>query len=130
MRLDGSSYQIINKVYPNCIAVKGEWIYYVTGLLVRSLYKVRTDGTGCTKIGACSACRMTIYKHWIFYVDYSTRKLCKMQIDGTNKCTVLNIKVGYIKIVDEWLYFWNEDTKSYYRMKPGGTALECLNNRL
>ena len=113
-------------------ALQGDWIYYTDFL---ALYKIKTDGTGKTKLSDGSAFFINVVGDWIYYYSDSTDGgTYKIKTDGTGK-TKLEIEspgysVSYINVVGDWIYFTSFDGEAskIYKVKTDGTAKTMINN--
>lgn len=106
-------------------AINGDWIYYTTGLFEKSeLYKIRTDGTGKTKISDDYAEEINVLGDWIYYANLTDNyRVYKIKTDGTGKTKVISDKTGDINIIGDWIYYANDDDNlRLYKIKTDGTG--------
>ena len=122
------------------VAQQGDWIYYTNsdGSNNYSLNKVRTDGTGKTKINDDLAVYINVVGDWIYYTnnDGSNKgslkgSLNKIRTDGTGK-TKINDDLAdvYINVVGDWIYCLNNSDDSLYKMHTDGTGKTKINDDL
>ena len=71
--------------------VVDDWIYYVNEDEENSLYKIKVDGTGRTRLNNSDSTIIDIYGDWLYYHNNSDNsKVYKVRIDGTEDSKVLN----------------------------------------
>lgn len=91
------------------IAIQDEWIYYYIADNIKdrnnkasSLYKVRADGSGKTKLLDQYCSCINVVGDWIFYLDKDYQSF-KIRTNGTGNTKIENTEVG--TIVGDWTYF-------------------------
>ncbi|MCA1075897.1 DUF5050 domain-containing protein [Clostridium bowmanii] len=121
------------------INVFGEWIYYEDVIstvdgeddvkITEGIYKLKTDGTGKTKICSDNAREMMVIGDWIYYCNYTDKgNLYKIKVDGTNRTKIANDKCFRINFSGNYIYYLKYDdvgqsmmTINLYRIKFDGT---------
>ncbi|MCE5223257.1 DUF5050 domain-containing protein [bacterium] len=122
-----------NIVNSGIVAQQGEWVYYSNFNDDRKLYKIRTDGTGRTKLNEDNSYYINVVGEWIYYHNNSDEaNLYKIRTDGTGR-TKLNedMNSNYINVVGEWIYYTfsiSGNTQSIYKIRTDGTGRTKLND--
>ncbi|MCI3918823.1 DUF5050 domain-containing protein [Paenibacillus sp. TRM 82003] len=85
IRRDGTGQEAVaSNVGP--FNVQGDWIYYLDIYDNRSLYKMRTDGTGRVKLTGDAADNILLAGNWIFYQNGDDgSRMYTMSLDGGSK---------------------------------------------
>lgn len=65
--------------------IYGGWIYYTNASDGNKLYKIKTDGTGKSKVSDDSAFHINIVGSWIFYQTYGAKEIYVIKNDGSIK---------------------------------------------
>lgn len=87
------------------IFISGEWIYLInvvplricgdmTESRERNIYKIKTDGTGKTKLNSDNSDNLTFYKDMIYYTVPYYGKLSEFDIDSQNQSGNYLYKIG------------------------------------
>jgi len=118
-----------NIVSGGIVAQQGEWIYYCTYSDGRKLYKIRTDGTGRTKLNEDKSFFINVVGDWIYYCNSSDDdKLYKIRTDGTRKTKLNEDRSWSINVVGEWIYYQNSfDGDKLYKIRTDGTDCQEFN---
>ncbi|MGV8981583.1 DUF5050 domain-containing protein [Clostridium sp.] len=123
------------------INVFGEWIYYenvantidILGdsevKITEGIYKLKTDGTGKTKICSDDAREMMVVGDWIYYCNYTDKgNLYKIKVDGTNRTKIADDKCYRINFSENYIYYLKVEeagdpiiNNNLYRIKFDGT---------
>lgn len=104
------SYKIASSIYPQCINIVDDWIYY-SNKREGGIYKIKTDGTGKSKITEDKTESMNVVGEWIFYRndsegDYkSNGRLYKIKTDGSEKIKVIDEMTSNISVVNNKIYY-------------------------
>jgi len=118
--------------------LKDGWIYYRNSGDGNKLYKVKTDGTGKTKISDDSPIFINVVSDWIYYSnDNDDGKIYKIRTDGTERTKLNNESSGNILVKDGWIYYSEViGPREYaatlyncwdiYRMKCDGTSISTI----
>jgi hypothetical protein len=97
------------RVVPDAMAkmyVSGDWIYYIKIFDERTLYRVRTDGTGSQKLADDKwADSITVVDDWVYY--HASGGLYRVRIDGTGRQTLDDGSIYDPRVVDGWIYYYN-----------------------
>ena len=122
------------------INVFGEWIYYENVLytmdydhdceveITEGIYKLKTDGTGKTKICSDDAREIMVVGDWIYYCNYTDKgNLYKIKVDGTNRTKIADDKCYRINFSGKYIYYLKVNDvgqpimNKLYRIKLDGT---------
>ncbi|MBU3191368.1 cell wall-binding repeat-containing protein [Clostridium bowmanii] len=141
IRLDKDSNSIIRgnsaRITKSNINIIGEWIYYESVanwmdvaaeyevVITEGIYKLKTDGTGKTKICSDDAREMMVMGDWIYYCNYSdSGKLYKIKVDGSSRTKIVDDACNRINISGNYIYYfknketsWTNFTTNLYRIK-------------
>lgn len=147
IKTDGSEQRpIIDGSIRSILFVKDNYIYYsnidakATGTQPDdycSIYKVKFDGSGRSKIITDNVMQSIIDGDWIYYTNVSDNyNLYKSKIDGSSKTKILNMPVGTFNISNGYIYAIyfsgnqniNNDIQNIYRLKTDGSNLKRLTN--
>jgi len=106
------------KITKSNINVFGEWIYYESVAnwmdvgadyevaITEGIYKLKTDGTGKTKICSDDAREMMVMGEWIYYSNYSDKNsLYKIKVDGTSRTKIADDSSKIINISGNYIYY-------------------------
>ena len=75
-----------NLVNGGAAALQGDWIYYNQYNLDPGLYKIKTDGTGKTKLSNDPGRSINVVGDWIYYSNQNDEfKIYKIKTDGTGE---------------------------------------------
>jgi hypothetical protein len=145
IRTDGTER---TKLTDNCadMTLSGDWIYYTNYVPVTNpnvftpksseqgnLYKIRTDGTGKTKLNSDDCRSINVAGDWIYYANYDDGsnvylKLYKIRTDGTGRTKVSDDSFGNfaygINVSGDWIYYHNGSTHpgTLCKIKTDGTG--------
>jgi len=113
--------------------IQGDWIYFSNFADWKRLYKMKTDGSGLTKLSdEPFVFGINAVGDWLYYysLSYDDRRIRKMKIDGTEEIVLGEDKVRGLAVRGDWIYYVNLSDKvkhgSYehgtlYKMKTDGT---------
>jgi len=122
-------------------AIQGDWIYYVNDTDGGSIYKIRTDGSGRTKLNDDNSRNLNVVGDWIYYSnkegegypravmlnpDYNYH-LYKIRTDGSGRTRLNNDLTMNPIVSDGWIYYSNRDredefySSSLYKIRTDGT---------
>jgi hypothetical protein len=107
----------------------GDWIYYACwneSIHYWELKKIKTDGTGKTKLANVNGYSINIVDGWIYGGDGPD--LYKMRTDGTGKKVLDSDGSLHISVVDGWIYYFNDDYyhSNLYKIRTDGTGKKKL----
>jgi uncharacterized protein YchJ len=159
---DGLAEEIIN---PNLVgntagnisnlglaAGQDDWIYYVNDTDGYSIYKIRTDGSGRTKLNDDNSRYINVVGQWIYYVSYEGQgfiepsndypmpvsgipdnsrsyNIYRMRIDGSNREKLNSDNSRFLKVIEDWIYYNNQsDGGSLCRIRTDGSDRSKLNS--
>jgi hypothetical protein len=104
------------------------WIYYSNASDNGRLYRVRTDGTGRTKIGNISGTIVGHVEGRLYYIGSDYYGLYMVHTDGSRKQELTADSVHDAILHDGWIYYANgSDGLSVCRVKQDGSSREKLN---
>lgn len=124
------------------IQVLGDWVYYginskVVGSMDKEgddhtkLYKIKTDGTGKTKISDDYIGFVNISGDCIYYSNMSDNLfLYKMKIDGTGKTKLNNQYSVEINVAGDWIYYMERSAEVFklYKLRQDGSERTEIKN--
>lgn len=105
-------------------AIQGDWIYYTDTLEMSGLFKIRTDGSGKTKITDDIVAGINVLGDWIYYANITDDgTLYKIKMDGTARTKLNSDWASEENIVGDWIYYTNvDDNVTLYKIKTDGTS--------
>ena len=111
-------------------ALQGNWIYYVNNSDSYKLYKIKTDGTGESKLSDDMPKYINVLGDWIYYSnDSDAGKLYKIKTDGTGKAMLSDDDAYYVNAEGDWIYYKNNsDANRLYKIKTDGTGKTKVND--
>lgn len=83
----------------------GDWIYYSNGGDGNSLYKVRSDGSGKTKLTSTPASNIQVCGDWIIFTNCGLKKI---KTDGTNEQKIEENYIYYYAVISDTIYYYTE----------------------
>jgi RNA polymerase sigma factor (sigma-70 family) len=119
------------------VAQQGEWIYYRNISDNDFLYKMKTDGTGKTKLSSDITTYLNVVGDWIYYQNKSDQDtIYKIRMNGTGRTKLNNDMSDHISIVGDWIYYSNLSNVSYgdgaygylYKIRKDGTGKTKLSD--
>lgn len=124
-KLNQSGISSGNLINAGLVAQNSGWFYYND----HGFYKVKTDGTGKTKLADDTALYINVVGDWIYYATMpspGTYYLYKISTDGSGR-TKLSSKEGlYPTVVGDWIYYIGVETTNneivLRKMKTDGSA--------
>jgi len=111
--------------------LKGDWIYYYSmDYSGNNLFKIRTDGTGGTRLDFNFIFELNIVGDWIYYQNFHDEdKIYKMRTDGSEVTRLNNDKSYFINVVGDWIFYSNwSDAKKLYKIRTDGSGKTKLND--
>ena len=119
--------------------VVGDWVYYSNrnwreektryryNNYFYTLYKIRTDGSGRTKLNNFTSCDINVVGDWAYYRN-TNGGVYKVCTDGSGMTKLNNDEGIYINVVDEWLYYSNRsDEHKLYKIRTDGCGMVMFN---
>ena len=132
MRTDGTGATLIDLDIPigaggyfQEIHVIGDWIYDAS-----TWVRVRTDGTGFTKIADINGRMHSIVGDWIYYTDNSINGIFRIRTDGTGQEKLTNRDEPHMihSVEGDWVYYHlgyaDENEGIVFRVRTDGSAGE------
>jgi len=120
-----------NLVNNGFVAGQGNWIYFDNYNDHEYLYKMKTDGTGLTRLNESSSGFINVIGDWIYYGCYASDKhgIYKIRTDGTEETKLTDENaVRCLSVVGDWLYYVNDDDACLYKMKTDGSERSQILN--
>lgn len=136
-----------NIVNEGLVASQGDWIYYTNmdkdddGKRYFELYKVRTDGSGRTRINGDAAGYLNVVGDWLYYVSgkvdeesyfgFNFDGIYRVRTDGSEHTLVCQDYYGYLNVVDGWIYYYGgtlDDDFGIYEVRTDGSGRTKLND--
>ncbi len=101
-----TSGNVVNSAYA---AQQGDWIYYTNFNYVdlndlHALYKMRSDGSGKTKLSSDMAHGINCLDNWVYYLDGKCN-IYKVTTDGQQKTKVTANWCQRPIVVGDWIYY-------------------------
>ncbi|TCZ78418.1 DUF5050 domain-containing protein [Paenibacillus albiflavus] len=112
------------------------WIYYLKAtdnpgsfgsLSLGQIYRMKSDGSGATKLSDDSVSSFAIADGLIYYakiVNQSGDSIIKMNLDGSSKQVVSNTSTLTLNVIDGWIYYSDKESGRIYKMKIDGSGAE------
>lgn len=123
MDMSGNHLKKVNDVKTEFYIVSEGWVYYKDEE-DESLYRIRTDGSQCTKMveGGGDFQSINCLDDWIYYpLGY----LYRIKSDGSENTKISDdVHVTHIHVFDRWIYYYDPITDSFYRISPDGQKRE------
>jgi len=112
------------------VAQQGDWVYYQNGSDGKKLYKIRTDGTGRTKLNEdYYSSYLNVLGEWIYYTYAFDSRIYKIRTDGTGRTKLNEDESSYLNVQGEWIYYRNgSDERKLYKIRTDGTGRTKLND--
>ncbi len=113
------------------VAKQGEWIFYQNDIDDSlKLYKIRTDGSGRTKLNDDESWCLNVVGDWIYYQNGSdSLKLYKIRTDGSERTKLNEDSSHYLNVVGDWIYYCNtSDGGKLYKIRTDGSGRTKLND--
>jgi hypothetical protein len=149
-RTDGTKIETLSFGATNHMVVIGDWIYYTYypswDSLIDGVYKMRTDGTGNTKLinaDGHDSIGFIVDGDWIYYTlsrggFYGTNggwitvesSVNKVRTDGTGRTKLNDDEIYIFDVIGDWIYYrsnWDDGLK-LYKMRTDGTGITKLND--
>ena len=99
------------------------WIYYCGD--DGSIYKMKNDGSGETKLNSEDSSYINIVDGWVYYIaGGSSEGIIRMRTDGSERMQLLEARAWNLIFLDGWAYFL-EDGR-IFRMRTDGTDKQEL----
>ena len=119
-------------------AEQGGWIYYSNrdgGPDSYKPYKIRTDGTGKTKLCNDAAEYLNVVGDWVYYSQGAEQgKLYKIRTDGTGRTKLSDDDSDFVSVVDGWIYYiksvTHEPRGEIYKIRTDGTGRTKLSDEV
>lgn len=107
----------------------GEWIYFRTSY--ETLYRVKTDGTGCETILESGCENLFVLNDWLYYCqeESDAHALYRMTIGEWNKTEriVTDLVGDNDYCVDgDWIYYWKKSDHDLYKCRLDGSENTIL----
>lgn len=112
------------------------WIYYLKetdnsgrygSLVLGQIYRIKSDGSGATKLSEDSVTRFAVADGLIYYtkiVNLAGESIISMKLDGSSKQVVSKTPTISLNVIDGWIYYSDNDSGRIYKMKTDGSGAE------
>lgn len=127
-----------NIVNGGLVASQDGWLYYTNldrddgGEPFFELCKVRTDGSGHSRINGDRAGSLNVVDGWIYYhIDgcYDDSGIYKVRTDGGERTRISEDAAAYLSVIGDWIYYVNMNTEpcpsflhgEIYRVRTDGS---------
>jgi ribosomal protein L40E len=119
-----------NIINGGLVAQQGEWIYYRNASDGFKLYKVRTDGSGRTRLNDDASLYVNEADGWVYYMNASDGfKLYKVRTDGSGRVRLNEDRSYFVNVADGWVYYSNaNDGDKIYRIRTDGSGRTRLSD--
>lgn len=101
-----------------------QWIYFGNPDDRYRIYRIKTDGSGLTKIVDARMEGFHDLEEWIYYLDttepFTPAKLARMKWDGSEKEVLVEENVEMFRVSDEYIFYAFEN--NIYRINFDGSA--------
>lgn len=103
------------------INVVGEYIYYTNSSDNDSIYKIKVDGTGRTKLTDIGFINVIVEDDYIYAIDVDDHNIYKISVDGKIVKKINNDTALDLNVSEGYLYYSNldDDLKIYRTTKSG-----------
>jgi|GEM_PF-2559951 len=109
-------------------AIKGEWIFYQNLNDGSKLYRIKTDGTSCSKLCDDKVAYINITGAWLYYSNIDDdRRIYKIRTDGTNRSKFSDNSycLGVI-LAGDWIYYRGSFSSIIYKINIDGSQFQKL----
>ncbi len=107
-----------NLINGGIAALQGDWIYYRSNDNEK-IYKVKTDGSGQSKVNDDRSLYINVIGNWIYYVNSDDdNRIYKIRTDGSGREKVNDEESWFLKVVGDWIYYYSEGV---YKIRTDGT---------
>jgi len=116
-----------NIINAGLAAKQGDWIYYRSNDDYR-IYKIKTDGSGRTKLNDDESYNLNVVGEWIYYSNGGDgNRIYKIKTDGSGRTKVNNDSSLNLNVVGEWIYYANQgDGGRIYKIKTDGSGNQIV----
>ncbi|MDR2933492.1 MAG: DUF5050 domain-containing protein [Oscillospiraceae bacterium] len=131
IRTDGREGTKLCAVRATGMTVIGEWIFFVGDhwkdhTVHNKIFRMRTDGSGITKLNDDIVITPNVEYDWIYYNHYtdaanSDNGIYKIRTDGSGRVKLSNDLGSYMNVCDNWIYYVNvADDHTIYKLHTDG----------
>jgi len=109
-------------------AIKGEWIFYQNVNDGGKLYRIKTDGTSCSKLCDDKVAYINITGAWLYYSNIDDdRRIYKIRTDGTNRSKFSdNSYCLGVTLAGDWIYYRGSFSSIIYKINIDGSQHQKL----
>ena len=135
----GEMIKVFNEIGLTLLNVNGDWIYYLTGDGMGSIYRIKKDGTQNTEIIEGSIKYFITYGNFIYYEELDVNNgglggLFKATTDANNITKILDGNCYEFNVTKDWIYYTNwaeasrrgNSTPALYKCKHDGSEITKL----
>lgn len=121
------------------LSVSGGYIYYIRHIFDEDwgmyLFRMKTDGTGLTKLTQSGCMSIDYDDEWIYYIDQSGKGIYKMKMDGSDNQKLTDcdsVKTNFFKVFGDWVYYENNgDEYGLYKVNTkSGQSIKVLETHM
>ncbi|GLC31679.1 DUF5050 domain-containing protein [Clostridium omnivorum] len=99
------------------IAQIGDWVYYLNIWDNNYLYRIKTDGTGKTRLLAEGFyTSINVKDSYIYFAELNSGSIYRMNLDGTNKVKMCDGTTWNMQLDGSYLYFSNSNDERLYKV--------------
>ncbi len=122
------------------IVQQGDWIYFANNNDESKLYKMKSDGSGITKLSDDRyVSHINVVGGWVYYTNGGDGiMIYKIRTDGSERLQLNDVFSYDVQVVDDWIYYIRCDAKGeeilnfptgkICRMRTDGSAITQLND--
>jgi hypothetical protein len=106
------------------LTTQGDWIYLMLPSKDYYVYKMRTDGTGFTKVGDARGDNLNVVGDWLYYKNLNDAgQPYRIRTDGTQKEGPLFNKAVMMSVTKDWIYY---SDYGLYKIRTDGSEMVPL----
>ncbi|UNC91096.1 DUF5050 domain-containing protein [Candidatus Contubernalis alkaliaceticus] len=111
-----------------------DWIYYgnfhdEAGFYEAGFYKIKTDGSGRTKLSSDKPYFINVVGDWIYYCTKNEKGIYRIKTDGSGRTRFLEEEACCVSVSGDWIYYSNlDDSRRIYKVRTDGSELTRLND--
>ena len=99
------------------IAQMDDWVYYFNMWDNNYLYRIKTDGTGKTRLLAEGFyTSIKVNDSYIYFAEFNSGSIYRMNLDGTNKIKICDGTTWNMQLDSSFLYFYNTGDERLYKV--------------
>ena len=99
--------------------LRGDWIYFANVADNDTLYRIKQDGTGETRVSGDRPYSLNSHGEWLYFTSREDLKIYRIKPDGSDRTLVSEDGSHNVIVADGWVYFIKMNALS---QAPDGTA--------